>query len=230
MLSIARSRLALVSQFFFLVVNALALLSGLVYNYKTPELYANNAHSKIGWTVTWIASAWVVIALLQGYTARTKAHSLGACTGDELNVANMARYQRVQKWQAPSPSRWSKDSGQGTERNSASLHEQSRSPSIESSEEQFIGQGQRDSLEADGLSDYNAEKRGFLGGIAVDRLLSGRFARFAAGKSMKVLRLIYVLVDRTILVQGFVAIASGTIVYGGIGVSCCSTLLLRISC
>ena len=44
----------------------IALLLGLVYNHKTPELYDNNVHSKIGWVITWIASAWAftIVALI----------------------------------------------------------------------------------------------------------------------------------------------------------------------
>lgn len=67
--------------------------------------------------------------------------------------------------------------------------------------------------------DLDAEKRGFLQDTVVDRFFSRHVARFAVGKPLKVLRLLYVIIDRTIIVQGFVAIMSGTVVYGGIGVS-----------
>ncbi|KAF2641369.1 hypothetical protein P280DRAFT_311307 [Massarina eburnea CBS 473.64] len=220
MLSIARSRLALASQFVFLIVNAFALLLGLVYNHQTPELYENNAHGKTGWIITWIASAWVFMALVHVYVARTKAASLQDQAGDQLNVANMTRYQRVQDAQLPDMYRWSNDSGQGTERNSTSLFGHSRSPSVESEEQQqFIGQIPRYDQghhEEDGF-DGEAEKRGFLNGTAVDRFLSRNASRFAVGKPLKFLRFFYMVVERTILVQGFVAITTGTVVYGGIG-------------
>lgn len=219
MLSIARSHLALPSQFAFLIVNAVALLLGLTYNHKTPELYANNTHSKIGWIITWIASAWVVMALIQVYTAHTKPHASDDDAAQPLNVANMAHYQRVQEAQLPQVSRYSNDSGQGTERNSASLYGHSRSPSVESEEQQFTGPTRR--YTHDELDDFDdePEKRGFLKDTAVDRFLSRNVARFAVGKPLKYLRFLYVVIERTILVQGFVAIMSGTVVYGGIGVS-----------
>lgn len=219
MLSIARSRLALLSQFVFLALNAFALLLGLVYNHRTPELYANNAHSKIGWIITWIASAWVFMALIQTYAARSKALPLDDPDAQPLNAANIAQYQRIHDVQHPQPSRWSNDSGQGTERNSASLYGHSRSPSVESENQQFPGPTRRYTHDELDEIDLDAEKRGFLENSLVDRFFLRNVARFAAGRPLKYLRFLYVVVDRTILVQGFVAIMSGTVVYGGIGVS-----------
>ncbi|KAL5371383.1 hypothetical protein PMIN06_012832 [Paraphaeosphaeria minitans] len=220
MLSIARARLAISAQFVFLVTNAFALLPGLFYNHKTPELYENNAHSKIGWIVTCIASAWVFMALVQLYTARAKPCSLEDHPGEPLNAANMARYHRVHDdAQDVSPGRWSSDSGQGTERNSASLYGNSSatSPSVESEERQLNMLPRRTTHDELDHVDLDAEKRGFLKNNVVDAFFSRNVARFAVGKPLEVLRLLYVVVDRTILIQGFVAIMSGTVVYGGIG-------------
>lgn len=206
-------------QFLFLVVNAFALLLGVIYNHKTPELYANNFHSKVGWTITWIALAWVCMGLIQVYTGRTKAHSQEDNPAQPMTTANMFHYQRVQDAQLPNPSRWSSDSGQGTERNSASLCA-SRSPSVESEGHQFPGPTRRYTQddEDDGIDD-EAEKRGFLRNTSVDRFLPRNIARFTVGRPLKVLRFLYVLIERTILIQGFAAVTSGTVVYGGIGVS-----------
>jgi hypothetical protein len=223
MLSIACSRLAICAQFVFLVTNAFALLLGLVYNHRTPELYDNNAHSKIGWTITWIASAWVFMALVQVYTARAKPYSLEDQSGEPLNATNMARYHRVQEdVQDVSLGRWSNDSGQGTERNSTSLYgnSNSASPSVESGERHFNLPPPRTTHDELDDVDLDAEKRGFLKNNVVDRFFSRNVARFAVGKPLEVLRFLYVVIDRTILIQGFVAIMSGTVVYGGIGVSC----------
>ncbi|KAF2685518.1 hypothetical protein K458DRAFT_387482 [Lentithecium fluviatile CBS 122367] len=216
MLSIARSRLALASHFLFLVMNALALLLGLVYNHRTPELYENNAHSKIGWIITWIASAWVVMALIEVYVARVGASSVERRAGHDLNAANMAQYQRVQDMSS-SPPRWSNDSGQGTERNSASLYGHSRSPSVESEQEHFLDSTYRYTHEDEEDFSEEAEKRGFLRDTAIDRFLSRNVARFVVGKPLKFLKFLSVVIERTILIQGFVAITSGTVVYGGIG-------------
>lgn len=219
MLSIARSRLAIPSQFLFLIVNALALLLGVVYNHKTPELYENNAHSKMGWLFTWIASAWVFMALVQVYVGRTKDDSIDGFETQPMTAANMAQYQRVQDEELPQTPRWSNDSGQGTERNSASLYGHSRSPSVESENQQFAGPTRRYTRDEDDHLEDLTEKRGFLHNNAVDRFFSRNVARFAAGKPLKWMRFFYVVVERTILIMGFFALTTGTVVYGGIGVS-----------
>ena len=219
MFSIARSRLTLPSQLAFLIVNAFALLFGLVYNHKTPQLYENSSHTKTGWAITWIASAWVFMALIQTYTGRSQAQSTDDEAVQQMTAANMARYQRVQDEDLPSPSRWSNDSGQGTERNSASLFSHSRSPSVESENQQFAGPTRKYTNDDLDSFDNESEKRGFLRNTAVDNFFSRNVARFAVGRTLKVMRFFYILCERTILIQGFVAIANGTVVYGGIGVS-----------
>jgi hypothetical protein len=214
MFSIACSRYTLPSQLAFLATNALALVLGLVYDHRTPELYAGNAHSKTGWAITWIASAWVFLALVQAYAGRSESRS----KEDELTTANMLRYQRVHDEELPAPSRWSGDSGQGTERNSASLYDPSQSPGIESENQLFPSPLRKPTHDDDsfGDGDRDDEKRGFLRNTAVDRFFSRHVARFVVGRTLKAIRFFYVVVERTILVQGFVAIVSGAVVYGGI--------------
>ena len=215
MLSIARSRYVRPSQLAFLVVNALALLVGVVYNHKTPELYENNAHSKAGWIVTWIASAWVFMALIQTYMDRSQAHSFDDETTQPLNAANMAQYQRVKEEDLQSPCRYSNDSGQGTERNSASLYGHSRSPSVESEDQQFLGATQSNTHdELDDLEDVTLEKP--KPKSRFENFFSRNVTRFVVGRTAKAIRLLYVVFERTILVQGLVAILTGTVVYGGI--------------
>lgn len=218
MLSISRSRMAIPVQFSFLIVNAFALLLGLVYNHKTPVLYENSAHSKIGWIVTYIASAWVLMAVVQVYAGEAKEHSHNA-SAHPMTAENMAEYQRVHDDRLPDPSRFSNDSGQGTEPNSASLYDHSRSPSVESEDIQFLEPTRRYTEEDGDHFDDASEKRGFLRNGPVDRFLARNVARFAVGRPLKYLRFLYVVLDRTLLVQGFVAFCSGTVVYGGIGVS-----------
>ncbi|OAL54910.1 hypothetical protein IQ07DRAFT_500157 [Pyrenochaeta sp. DS3sAY3a] len=217
MLSIARSRFTLPSQLAFLAVNAFALVLGLVYNHKTPELYDNNAHSKTGWIITWIASAWALMALIQTYVGRSKAHPSEDEASEPMTTANMTRYQRVQDEELPDPSRWSNDSGQGTERNSSSLYGHSRSPSVESEDQQFPGPTRKYTQEDLDSFEDDSEKRGFLRNNRVDRFFSRSVAKYAVGRTLKAIRFFYIVVERTILLQGFVAICSGIVVYGGIG-------------
>ncbi|KAF2129844.1 hypothetical protein P153DRAFT_385073 [Dothidotthia symphoricarpi CBS 119687] len=216
MLSIARSRFTLPSQFVFLAVNALALIIGNVYNNKTPELYANNMHGKTGWAITWIGSAWVLMALVQMYTGRDKAQSMEGEVAQPVTAVNMAQYQRVREFNLPDPSRWSNDSGQGTERNSASLYSHSRSPSVESENQQLALSSPTYADFDDNTFDSGAEKRGFLRNTSVDRFFSRNVARWVAGRTLKAIRFLYIAFERTMLIQGFVAITTGTVVYGGI--------------
>jgi hypothetical protein len=215
MLSIARSRFTLLSQLAFLATNAFALLLGLGYTNKTPELYANNSHNKTGWIITWIASAWVFMWVVQMYAGQNKAHSIGDDAAHSMTTANIARYQRVHD-EVPNISRYSNDSGQGTERNSSSLFGHSRSPSVESENQQFIGQDRQHAQEYDDSFDDASEKRGLLRNTLAEGFFSRNVARFASGRMLKFLRLFYVVFERTLLIQGFVAMATGIVVLGGI--------------
>lgn len=95
----------------------------------------------------------------------------------------------------------------------------SRSPSVESEEqEQFLGQVPIRDQEEEYEHEELAEKSGLLGGTIADRFLSRHIGRFAGRFPAKLVRVLYVIIERTILVQGFVAIMSGTAVYGGIAV------------
>jgi hypothetical protein len=221
MFSVARSRFALPTQFIFLAVNFLGMLFAVVYDRRTPDLYTNDVHSKTGWIITWIASAWVFMGLVEAYTSRAKAHSMEDHVAQPVSSAAMAQYQRVQDAQLTNFSRWSHDSGHGTERNSSSLYGHSRSPSVES-ENQQLGEPQSPLHHDEEAFDDgdDAEKRGFLRNTSVDRFFGRNFSRIASfGGTLKMMRFLYVVIDRTILIQGFVAITSGTVVYGGIGVS-----------
>ncbi|CAE7176030.1 hypothetical protein CFE70_005437 [Pyrenophora teres f. teres 0-1] len=216
MFSVARSRYTLPMQLAFLATNALALVLGIIYDRKTPEMYAGNAHSKTGWAITWIASAWVFLALVQAYAGRSNTQSIQDEFAEPMTTVNMLRYQRVQNQELPDPSRWSDDSGHGTERNSLSLHDGSQSPSVDS-ESQFVNPSPRYTHDDDSFGDGDDEKRGFLRNTPVDKFFSRNVARFAVGRTLKAIQILYVVVERTILVQGFVAIVSGAVVYGGIG-------------
>src|SRR6266511_4011352 len=134
MLSLARSRFALAVQLSFLILNAFGLLLGTIYNSRTPDLYVNNAHHKIGWIATWAVCAQVVIGLIFMYSGRSKE-----ADGDldehagflPVSVEAMAQHQQVHAMRTAHGYRWSNDSGQGTERNSASLHSGGVSPTNE---------------------------------------------------------------------------------------------------
>lgn len=217
MFSIARSHYALPTQLLFLATNALALLLGVLYTKATPDLYPNNSHSKTGWTVTWIASAWVAMALIQVYAGRTNTRSFSEDdeAAQPMTAANMAHYERVYDEQLPDPGRFSVDSGQGT----STLCGHSRSPSVESEGQKFGGAARRYSDGEEEGFEPTEEKRGYFHNSRLDKFCARYLSRFATGRPLGLLRFFYVVLDRTLLVQGFVAFTTGTVVYGGIAVS-----------
>ncbi|KAL2683652.1 hypothetical protein IWX47DRAFT_865678 [Phyllosticta citricarpa] len=212
MLSVARSRFALPAQFLFLASQGVALFTAIIYDAKTPDLYPNNAHYKVRWIVFWISAVWVALGLVNLYadwTNRSKTQP--------LSTALMAQYQRLQQAQQTPPNRMSYDSGQGTERNSGSLFGHSLSPCAESEDRRHFHDAHDDDYEAAAFDDADnvEEKRGFLRNTRVDRFMSRVVPRIG-DRPLKIMRFFYVLVERLILVLGFVSVATLTTTVGGI--------------
>ncbi|KAL2356106.1 integral membrane protein [Cryomyces antarcticus] len=216
MFSIARSRFTIPAQTSFLLVNAFGLLTGVIYRHQTPDLYENNSHNKAGWAVTWIAVAWVAMGLLGRYKKRTKSVPATIRPSQAVDIQALAQYQRVQGLRMPDGGRWSRDSGQGTERDSASLCSDSRSHSLESVPQDLPEIRDRYHSDEGFDDDEDAEKRGFLHNTAVDRLLSRNAPSTAFGRVTTVVHILYSVVERFILILGFLGLASGAAVYGGI--------------
>lgn len=200
MLSVARSRYALPSQFVFLVVNAIGLLVGIIYNSQTPDLYENNAHHKIGWIVTWVISVQVTMALIFAYAGRGETKFASYERAPFLPVAT----------EETTENRWSGDSGQGTERNSSSLRSCPTSPSCESPEYDGFEKPEHD------LPSKPPASRRCLQSTFIDRFLAHRVPNMLSSRVLRILNLVYNVVDRLILPFGFIAITTGAVTYGGI--------------
>lgn len=69
MLSIVASRYTIWTQTAFIVTNIIGLITALSYNVRTPDLYPNNAHHKIGWIITNV----VTVQVLLGAVARGRS-------------------------------------------------------------------------------------------------------------------------------------------------------------
>ncbi|KAL4743615.1 hypothetical protein BDV11DRAFT_177880 [Aspergillus similis] len=213
MLSVARSRMALLSQFVFLVVNAVGLFVGIVYNSQTPDLYENNAHHKIGWVATWVIAAQVVMALIFAYAGRGEKPENAYERAQFLPVStdDMAETPTTFSAGIRHEYRWSRDSGQGTERNTASLHSRASS-SCPSPSDEYDG---FEKPEED-IPDQSSESRGFLHTGVLDRFLANRVPSLVSGRALRILNFVYNVIDRLILPLGFIALASGGVTYGGI--------------
>lgn len=214
MFSVARSRLALPTQFLFLVVNAFGVLMGIIFNTSTPDLYENNSHNKIGWIITWVVSAEVVMGVLFAYADK------GECTDSSPHEQVGFLPVSTSDSEGQHKYRWSRDSGQGTERSSSSL-QQSRFSSPERGR-RMSRTGESDPLtEKSDDEDDETEtpipvQRRFFKNNAVDRFLRRRVPRLLSGRIFSVLRVVHIITERTILPFGFVAMVTGAVVYGGI--------------
>lgn len=217
MLSIARSRFALPTQFLFLVFNAFGLLIGIIYNSQTPDLYENNAHHKIGWIATWVVSAQVIMSLIFAYAGRgesAKAYEQAAflpVSTDEITESPHSYPSGIRH-----DYRWSRDSGQGTERNSSSIHSRPGSPSCSSPLSEEYDSFEKPEPPVPELP----ARRGWLHSTFVDRFLASRVPRLVSSRVLRVLSAVYMVIDRVILPFGFVTIATGAVTYGGIMGSC----------
>lgn len=225
MFSVARSRYALPSQFLFLVVNGLGVLCGTIYNINTPDLYENNAHHKIGWIATWIVTAQVIMSLLFHYSGRGK--QTGTSTSERqaflpISTANMAQHNGTPY----TDHRWSGDSGQGSEASTA-LNSRDASPtkllrrgtddSFEKPEPE--PQDEDDERDEVRLPSRHRSRTAWLRINVIDKYLSSRVPNLLSANILRVIEIVYEVIDRTILILGFIALTTGGVTYAGIFVS-----------
>ncbi|KAG6357862.1 hypothetical protein INS49_013743 [Diaporthe citri] len=219
MFSLARSRYTLPTQFAFLAVNALGVLFSTIYNAKTPDLYPNNAHHKLGWVATWVLSAQVLVSLLGRLTGAFSKKTDSALNNAErqgflpVSRAAMEEHHRLHSSPYSALHRHSDDSGHGTASRPDSLRSPSfsstpdtlASPSAETAHKTFHDDDE--DLEAD--ADLPAARRG--GAI---RNFATKIGSKISSRAWRVLILGYNVVDRTSMILGFVALCTGVITYG----------------
>lgn len=215
MFSIARSRLALPTQFVFLVLNALGVVAGTIYNVNTPDLYVNNVHHKIGWIATWVVTAQVVMSLLFVYSGRNKKDTIASSERAAFlpPTLHLADNRPSHKYS------WSGDSGQGTEPPSPTSASRDASPSslhrnydFTKPEEQ---EPESDDFEDIPVSPVRRRPSWFKNNI-LDRYMSTRVPKFASQKVITIAEVAYEIIDRTILVLGAIALITGGVTYSGI--------------
>ena len=216
MLSVARSWLALPAQLSFLGLHSVGLLLGALYSFKTPDLYENNAHNKIGWIITWIIVAQCIIGLVK-LAFNFKKHHDGYAEEQSsfLPITIEALAQHHQEAYLPDEYRYSRDSGHFT------ASENSRSQSISSMHDQESEEHQKfleyQNRHADTDPEY-AEKQGFLGSTKAQSVATC-IAALISQRTMRALSFAYHAIDCVSMLFGFAAIVSGAAVYGGVFVS-----------
>lgn len=216
MLSIARYPFALAVQLSFLCVHSTGLLLGTIYNGKTPNLYPNNSHNPVGWITTWVVVGQCVIGLVK--LAVSVAKTANASAQEQAAFLPVSAQALADQEVDCSPSSDADEHSRDTGHFTASP-ESSRSNSITPLEDNYAEEQQklREYRNAHSHADYS-EKGGLLDSAKIQDLASRITARVSK-RTMKVLDAMHNVVDRAILLLGFIAIVSGTVVYGGAFVS-----------
>ncbi len=172
MLSVVRFRLALLVQLSFLGLHSVGLLLGTIYTSKTPDLYRNNVHNKVGWTVTWIVLVQCIIGPVNFVASMGKAQ--GSSEEERaaflpMSVEALAHHRHAQIARSPTPHRYSHDSGHYT------ASEPSRSQSISSTENRDEKQQRKFRGHEDAHAEaekHHTEEQGLLGNANVQRIAS----------------------------------------------------------
>jgi hypothetical protein len=217
MLSLARSRYTLFVQFGFLAMNAGGVLLGVIYNASTPDLYPNNAHHKLGWIVTVVVCAQVVVGLLARVAGALKREKTGSAEERQgfIPVSTEAMAEHESRFDLGPYARFSNDSGQGTELGTESLRSHSLSSGAESPRKEYHHHQDDD---ADGDLEAHVP---MLTKSSKAHSMVAKVAGKISGRFWKVLLFAYNFVDRTILILGFIALCTGIIAYGRFFVSTC---------
>ncbi|KIV82089.1 hypothetical protein PV11_04223 [Exophiala sideris] len=216
--SISRSRFTLPVQFLFLLLNGFGVLFGTVYNINTPDLYENNAHHKIGWIATWVITAQVIMSLVFRYSGRGKQSEAVSCERRAflpVSVENMTQHNT----RLYSDHRWSGDSGQGTEA-SSTLNSRDASPTNPDRREtydDFEKPEPQPGAEDDDNESLSAKKprNSWLRSNVLDKYLASWVPNLLSAKILRIIEMSYNVIDRTILVLGFIALMTGGVTYVG---------------
>lgn len=212
MFSIAQSRYTFLSQILFAALNGAGVLLATIYNAQTPDLYPNNAHHKLGWLLTWVVTAQIMLGVITTYARR---HSSGRKSAEipfiPVSTANMEEHQRRENLNVADTYRFSNDSGQGTEPKTESLRSQSISSTSNESNHHMAD------VRLDHADEpHDEESFDLLHGSRIDKFLVKKVPGILSSRVLKFFQFIYNLVDRVILILGFVAISTGGVTYGGL--------------
>lgn len=210
-------------QFSFLACNAFGVAVGVVYNSKTPDLYENNAHHRLGWVVTCVVVAQMLLGMLTAYAGRGKGRIARREEHEPLvSVSSGAMAQHYWLYAVPQVGgyRYSNDSGHGTERASSSPRSESLASLDEANGQRSIdSRRQLYDVEDNEPNSGLVEKPESLHNSKLDRLLSRAVSKLLSDRVLRLIDLTNNGLDRVILVLGFVAMVSGLATYYGLFVS-----------
>lgn len=201
-------------QFSFLVCNAFGVAVGVVYNSKTPDLYENNAHHRLGWVGTCVVVAQMLLGMLTAYAGRGKGRIARREEHEPLVSVSSGAMSQAGGY------RYSNDSGQGTERASSSFRSESLASLDEANGQRSIdSRRQLYDVEDNEPKSGLVEKPESLHNSKLDRFLSRGVSGLLSDRVLRLIDLTNNGLDRVILVLGFVAMVTGLVTYYGLFVS-----------
>lgn len=212
MLSIANSRHTLIVQFVFIAANAVGVVLATVYHASTPDLYPNNAHHKIGWIVTWVVSAHVLVNLAGRVVNTWSNNNLRA--GYQCLHPFLPGQDSTPAAQDSYHSHTSDDSGHGTASHSLPV----RSGIVPA---MCAGSG---GVQSENSKEYSGDNDEFedlpLSSADSPRAtLVAKITQIVSHDIWKYVEFGYRIVDRVLLLFGFIALTTGIITFARFFVS-----------
>ncbi|GAB7366427.1 hypothetical protein MBLNU230_g8224t1 [Neophaeotheca triangularis] len=206
--SLAHHRYTSLARIGFILLHSLGLLLGAMYNSRTPDLYPNNAHHKLGWAVTWIAVVQLIVGHLSsasGLLRRLIAFRLDSSDRQRLMplLSETLEEHGSDNDHSPNEYRLSRDSGQGSE---------IYTPPLTKPPAGSLTSSGGDDREADVGFDDNpmTSARHVSRGADVGRPMNKLI--HCARKTISV---IGILTSRSLLILGYSALCTGIVAFGG---------------
>ena len=213
--SIARSRFALPTSSTFLTLNGLGVVLGIIYNMQTPDLYKHNAHHSLGWIATWIMAGRVATGVLLTYSERQKDR--GSTAAESMAFLPLSRANLAQQDMTGCENEASTGGRDPTSRLLSSFGSSSRS-SVDS-----LRPGGRSVVEPknedEGSEEQHSNRSSSWYAGFFNKYLSVHVASVSKCRLLRASNILVEVVDRTILILGFIALLTGGVTYAGIFVS-----------
>lgn len=191
-------------QLVFGLLNAISILFAIVYNAKTPDLYPNNAHHKIGWIITCVVCGQIAIGLAGGITKMVKKFS-----------AKRSSFSAGERRAFLTPILTSGDqsTSPGSPQNASPTSFVFRNSSVSTAYDE-MAEDLPDPKDYD-LDDYNSPRAAspIVSPDDLHKVTYPKLAVFAPSQLFKSFTLLYKVVDRIILPFGFIALTTGIITF-----------------
>lgn len=211
MLEIVGSRYHLPAKLAFLATHGISTFLGLLYDNTTPDLYPNNSYRKLGWAIIWILVVQSVLGVLGTVVRPVLSENWG---NKEERSGFIPVSIEDSEEQAYRPSG---DSGQGTEE-----YYSSRSPST-SSLYGDRGSANTQSFDPVHMNPARGGEKSFIKRlIDISCLGSFLFGRMPCIFNSRVVRISdfgYSLIERFLVVLGYVQLCLGIVAGSGMFVS-----------